>query len=190
MSTRYMIDCGCGRPEWPFIPVAVMCGSARTIGVARLGSNLPGIRLTGCRVRIINVDGESMVKTCALDRGIWVATFPASHFQHYGTVKNGVAVFADGIDETGAPTTWIERVGDLKVEPIDADSVPGGETVVPPADVYHKSEVIDGVQHYKREVLVYSERQHAWGADYVGDYVFVGGAFIEFNGNQNEEDGE
>ena len=189
MIARYLISCDCARPDWPFIPVGVVCGSARTIGVVGLKSRC-GVKVMGCRIRVTNADGEPMVKTCALDRGIWVATFPASHFQHYGTVKNGVAVFADGVDETGAPTTWIERVGDLKVEPIDADSVPGGETVVPPADVYHKSEVIDGVQHYKREVLVYSERQHAWGADYVGDYVFVGGAFIEFNGNQNEEDGE
>ena len=186
MSTKNMIDCGAVRPDWPFIPLSVPCGSAKTLGVVGLKAKLPGVRVTGCRVRIVNADGTALVKTCRLERGIWVATFPASHFQHYGAVKNGVVVFADGVDEFGDPTTWIERVGDLKVTPIDADSAPGGVPTVPP-DVYHKSYVVDGVQHYKKEVLVYSERQNAWGVDFVGDYVFVGGAFIEFNQGQEGE---
>lgn len=189
MIERYIICCDCERPEWPFVPVTVPCGSARTIGVTGIKPCVPGVTVTGCRVRIINADGESLVKTCRYERGIWVVTFPASHFQNYGTVKNGVIVIVDGKDENGVAQFWISRVGDLRVSAVDADSVPGGETTRP-ADVYHKSEVVDGVQHYKKEVLVYSPRQNAWGADYVGDYVFVGGAFIEFNGNQNEGEGE
>jgi hypothetical protein len=97
-----------------------------------------------------------------------------------GTVKNGVVVFADGKDENGESQLWIERVGDLRVSAVDAFSTPGG-TSATPKDIYHRSEIIDGVQHYKKEVLTYSPRQNAWGAEYVGDYVFIGGDYVPFS---------
>lgn len=183
MITKYLIDCKCSRPDWPFVPIVVPCGSARTIGVIGLAPKVPGIKVVGCQIRITNADGVALAKTCKLERGVWVVTFPASHFQNFGTVKNGVVVFAVGEDENGDSQLWIERVGDLRVSPIDSSSTPGGETVVP-ADIYHKSEVVDGVQHYKKEILVYSERQRAWGSEYVGDYVFIGGHYVEVTGGE------
>jgi len=178
MIARYLISCDCERPDWPFVPLNVPCGSSRTIGVTGLKSKC-GVKVTGCRIRVTNADGVALTKDCVKDDGIWCVTFPASHFQNYGTVKNGVVVFAVGKDESDNDQLWIERVGDLRVSPVDASSTPGG-TVETPRDVYHKSEIVDGVQHYKREVLTYSERQRAWGAEYVGDYVFIGGEFVPF----------
>ena len=178
MIARYTICCDCERPEWPFVPVTVPCGSSRTIGVTGLKSKF-GVQVTGCRIRVTNADGVALTNDCVKDGGAWCVTFPASHFQNYGSVKNGVVVFAVGKDDSGNDQLWIERVGDLRVSPVDASSTPGG-TVEQPRDVYHKSEIVEGVQHYKREVLTYSERQHAWGAEYVGDYVFIGGEFVPF----------
>ena len=178
MIARYLINCDCERPDWPFVPVTVSCGSAHTIGVIGLKSKL-GVKVTGCRIRVTNADGIALTKDCAKDGSAWCVTFPASHFQNYGSVKNGVVVFAVGKDENGDDQLWIERVGDLRVSPIDASSTPGGETVSP-RDVYLKTNIIDGVQHYKREVLTYSARQRAWGAEYEGDYIFVGGEFVPF----------
>ena len=180
MITRYIINCDCARPDWPFLPVNVPCGSARTLGVIGLKSRVPGIEITGCQIRVVNADGQAMTKTCKLERGVWVATFPASHFQRYGTVKKGVVVYAVGKDESGEMQTWIERVGDLRISPVDSSSAAAETVAQPPGDVYHKSTIVNGVQHYKREVLTYSERQQAWGADYVGDYVFVGGEFVPY----------
>lgn len=182
MIGRYLIMCNCERPDWPFVPLNVACGSSRTIGVVGLKSRL-GVTVTGCRIRITNADGVALTCDCEKQRGVWCVTFPASHFQNYGSVKNGVVVFAVGKDERGDDQLWIERVGDLRVYPVDASSTPGG-TVETPRDVYHKSEIIDGVQHYKREVLTYSARQRAWGAEYVGDYVFIGGEFVPFTEGQ------
>ena len=178
MISRYIISCDCERPDWPFMPIVVPCGSSRTIGVIGLKSKF-GVKVTGCQIRVTNADGVALTKDCVKDGGAWCVTFPASHFQNYGTVKNGVVIFAVGKDESGNDQLWIERVGDLRVTPVDASSTPGG-TVEQPRDVYHKSEIVDGVQHYKREVLTYSERQRAWGAEYVGDYVFIGGEFVPF----------
>ena len=108
MIARYLIDCRCERPDWPFMPVSVACGSARTIGVIGLRSRL-GITVTGCKIRVTNADGCALTIDCVLTGGIWVATFPASHFQSYGTVKNGVVVFATGRDEHGDDQMWIEH---------------------------------------------------------------------------------
>ena len=168
------------RPDWPFLPIAVPCGSARTIQVAGKAAR-PGITVTGIRIRVTNTDGVALSKDCVYTCGVWSATFPASHFGNYGTVKNGVAIFVVGKDENGDDQLWMQRVGDLRVLQVGASETPGG-TVETPKDVYHKSEIVDGVQHYKREVLTYSERQHAWGAEYVGDYVFIGGDFVPFGG--------
>lgn len=179
MIARYLISCNCERPDWPFVPLWVPCGSSRTVGVVGLKSR-NGVTVTGCQIRVTNADGVSLTKECVKDGGVWVCTFPASHFQNYGSVKNGVVVFALGKDESGDDQLWIERVGDLRVSAVDASSTPGG-TVETPRDVYHKSEIVDGVQHYKKEVLTYSERQHAWGAEYVGDYVFIGGDYVPFS---------
>ena len=176
MISRYVIDCGCERPGWPFVPVTVACGSARTIGVIGLKGR-PGGTVTGCRIRVTNADGVALTKECVKKGGIWVATFPASHFQNFGKVKHGVVVYSVGKDENDDDQVWIERVGDLRVMAVDAASDPGVGMV---RDVYLKSNVVDGVQHYKREVLTYSDLQGEWGAEYVGDYVFVAGDFVPF----------
>ena len=170
------ICCDCERPDWPFVPVTVPCGSSRTICVVP-PRRRRGATALACSVRITNADGVAMTKECVMADGLWTATFPASHFQRYGTVKNGVAVVLAGKDERGNDETWIARVGDLRVSPIDAGSMPGTGA---PRDVYHRSEVVGGVQHYKRETLAYSERQGAWGAEYEGDYVYRNGEYVPF----------
>ena len=179
MIARYLISCNCERPDWPFVPLWVPCGSSRTVGVTGLRSR-NGVTVTGCRIRVTNADGVALTQDCVKDGGVWVTTFPASHFRNYGSVKNGVVVFSVGKDENDNNQLWIERVGDLRVSAVDASSTPGG-TVETPKDVYHKSEIVDGVQHYKKEVLTYSARQNAWGAEYVGDYVFIGGDYVPFS---------
>ena len=172
------VDCNFAKADWPFMPVRVPCGSARTIAVAGCAFR-GGVRINGYSVRVTNPDGVSLTVECRKLNGCWVATFPASHFATYGTVKNGVVVFAAGTDERGVSQIWIERTGDLVVFQVAATETPGG-TVEAPKDVFHKSEIVDGVQHYKRETLTYSQRQQAWGVDFTGDYVFVGGDFVPF----------
>lgn len=181
MITRYLINCDIPRPEKPFIPVSVPCGSARTIGVVGLRGKSNGVTVSGCRIRITNTDGVAVTKDCVWKDGAYTVTFPASHFEHYGDVKRGVVVFAVGKDENGNDQLWVERVGDLRVTPVDASSLPGEPGANPiGGDVYHKSEIIDGTQHYKREVIVFSQKQNAWGAEYVGDYIIVGGEYVPF----------
>lgn len=182
MIARYLIKCAdIPRPDWPPIPVRVPCGSPLTLGVIGLPSSALGVKITGCRIRITNADGVAVSKDCRLVDGAWCATFPASHFQGYGAVKKGLIVFAVGKDETGADQLWILRTGDVRIDPVDASSRPGTPSEQPGGDVFRKSDVIDGVQHYKLEKLVYSEEQNAYGLEWYGDYVIIGGEFVPFS---------
>ena len=181
MISRYLIKCDVERPDLPFMPIAVACGSARTIAVAGLPGKRCGVTVSGCRIRVTNADGIALTKDCVWKDGAWCVTFPASHFEHYGDVKRGVVIFAVGRDETDAEQLWVERIGDLRVSPVDASSLPGEPVTPVGGDTYIKSAIIDGTQHYKREILTYSARQHAWGAEYVGDYVIIGGEYVPFS---------
>ena len=183
MIARYLIKCAdIPHPEWPPIPISVPCGSPLTLGVVGLPKSALGVKITGCRIRVTNADGVAVSKDCVFADGAWCATFPASHFQGYGAVKRGLIVFAVGKDETGADQLWIERVGDVRIDAVDASSRPGAPSVQPGGDVYKKSEIVGGVQHYKLERLVKSEEQGgAWGLEWYGDYVLIGGEFVPFS---------
>lgn len=177
MNSYCRVNCGVERPDWPILPLLVPCGSAHTVAIVGLRSQF-GVVVTGCRIRITNVDGVAIAKECVRERGAWVATFPATHFANYGAVKNAVVVYAVGKDESESEREWIVRVGDMKVMRVSSSQTPGS---IAPGDIYHKSFVADdGVQHYKKEVVVYSERQREWGAEYVGDYVYVGGEYVPY----------
>lgn len=180
MIGRYLIRCSAEGQARPFLPIRVSCGSARTIGIVEMPRKQFGVTVTGCRVRITNADGVAVSKDCVWKDGAWVVTFPASHFNSYGDVKRGVVIFAVGKDETGADQLWVQRVGDLRVTPVDASSRPGEPSTPIGGDTYIKSSIVEGTQHYKREILTYSEKQKAWGAEYVGDYVIIGGEYVPF----------
>ena len=80
---------------------------------------------------------------------------------------------------TFAGSAWTAFVVGVPVE-IDGYSVTGVEVrVVKGSDVYVKSSVVGGVQHYVRQSMVYDEEMAAWGAEWVGDYVLEGGEFRE-----------
>lgn len=173
MITAFDIDFSQSRQGWPHLPLTALVGSARTIGVTGLKDFL-GVTVTGCRVTIKNANGVSLAKECERVAGGWSATFPSTHFENTGFVKGGVSVTALGAagDETGA---WTVGYADLKIADASGDATPG---VVTPQDTYIKSEIVDGVQHYKKLVLTYSTRQKAWGADYEGDYIYEGGGYV------------
>jgi len=151
--------------------------------VNRVGSALP-LRIVGVpsgatavAVSVFNADGAACNLDATLRGGEWVATVPASHFASWGKVARGLRVAVSFQDATEATHTVV-FVGDMRIERTAAGDPEGTGK---PKDTYHRSEIIDGVQHYKREVLTYSERQQAWGAEYEGDYVFVGGDFVPFS---------
>jgi len=51
-------------------------------------------------------------------------------------------------------------------------------------DVYHKSEVISGIQHYKKAEIAFDTDMHDWGFVLTGDYVIgENGEYVTYAGN-------
>lgn len=46
-------------------------------------------------------------------------------------------------------------------------------------DLYVKSRIVDGVQHYVKQVMAYDNDMNAWGAEWTGDYVYENGEYKE-----------
>jgi hypothetical protein len=105
-------------------PTVVNCGSALSIAVY-VQRPADGFTITGCKVRVTNADGTPLTIDATLVGSDYVATFPASHFERYGRVENGVAISVLGADENGVERVWIERMGSLYIRPTDAQSEAG-----------------------------------------------------------------
>lgn len=63
---------------------------------------------------------------------------------------------------------------------------PAGQSVPPPVGaqgVFLESEVVDGVQHYKRQEIRFDADMGAWGAEWTGDYIYTPGGFIPYEEN-------
>lgn len=105
-------------------PTVVNCGSALSIAVY-VQRPADGFTITGCKVRVTNADGTPLTIGATLVGSDYVATFPASHFERYGRVENGVAISVLGADESGVERVWIERMGSLYIRPTDAQSEAG-----------------------------------------------------------------
>lgn len=105
-------------------PAVMYCGSALTIAVS-VQKPPANLTITGCKVRVTNADGTPLTIDATLVGSDYVATFPASHFAHYGRVENGVAISVLGADENGVERVWIERLGSLYIRPTNAESEAG-----------------------------------------------------------------
>lgn len=106
-------------------PAVMYCGSALTIAVS-VQKPPANLTITGCKVRVTNADGTALALAATLlPNGDYVATFPASHFERYGRVENGVAISVLGADENGVERVWIERMGSLYIRLTDAQSEAG-----------------------------------------------------------------
>lgn len=78
-------------------------------------------------------------------------------------------------DERRDPGQYYPGGDVVPVRPIKAD----GNYVTMGADQYIKSEIVDGVQHYKKVVLAYDADMEDWGFNLTGDYILSGSSFVE-----------
>ncbi len=170
----------------PLRPESVFTGSAYTAAVERVPDDIDGYRVTGVFVSVTNADGIAAVVPCRRrTNGIWSCTFAASNFANYGFVSKGLKVELVGVDEDGNEQRWTRGVGDFEVVAGTASAVPGDPSsgaVTKGSDVYVRSRLVAGVQHFVRQVMYYDDEQSAWVADWQGDYILAGGEFIPANG--------
>ena len=115
-----------GHPAMPLAPVAIIAGSAVTIGVIDVPKTRAGATITDVQVRLTNADAVSQIVAATAVGNVWSATFSADFFgSAYGVVSNGVEITAVGTDAAGGVVdSWVIGVGDLEV--IDAGALPSG----------------------------------------------------------------
>lgn len=162
---------------YPIGPIKVYQGSLLSLEILGVPRMREGHRVTGVEVIVTNAEGETYrnpVETI----GQWrVVRFPAEAFQTVGEVKEGVQIFFIYEDDTA------EQVGSGQLLILDGEATwSQGQYTVKGSDIFVRSEIKDGVQHYVIQTLAYDEEMKSWCAKWTGDYILVDGEFIEYNG--------
>lgn len=164
-------------PTLQLLPIRNLTGSSLKLDILGAPREYAGETVTGVTVEVVNPDGLATTGEAEYVAGIWRVSFGAALFATYGTVLRGVKfklVTASGIETVA--------IADLEVKPSSADATPGGADgnyVTMGGDQYLKSEVVDGVQHYKKVEIVYDTDMEDWGFNLTGDYVLSGSSFVE-----------
>lgn len=169
----------------PPITVDAFTGSALPLELVGIPKALGGKRISAVNVTVTNASGIPVTAPAVLADGEWRVMFAATNFDTYGFVRNGVKI--DVITSDGESVIF--AVGDIEIKASTADATEGvvAQGLVRKGDdIYLPSYNADGVQHFMRETLVYSERQRAWGAEWTGDYIIVGGEYVAFTSEGQE----
>ena len=162
----------------PLKPLNHFTGSALPVLVADVPLIRAGRTVTGVRVTVTNADGVETVAPCALGGMWWTCIFPASLFTSYGVVTAGLKV-----ELVMGAHTEIIAIGDIDFRRSTAEAQPGVPhdfVSMKGGDVFIKSRIVEGVQHYAKQTIRYDEEMGAWGAEWTGEYVLdQSGNFVE-----------
>lgn len=134
--------------------------------------NADGLKLTAEAKKVERTNGDAY--TC---------TFASTNFEHYGFVVRGVKiVLTISPSDDEEELKYIAGVGDFEVMQASADATAGNPGAsgyeARGEDVYLRTEVVDGVQHYTKQVMVY-DAAIGWGATWEGDYILTDGEFVK-----------
>ena len=155
-----------------------LAGSAFALEIHGVPAAIAGDNVEAVSATVVNADGEIMTAPAAKIAGdVWAVTLPASHFSSYGRVGNGLR-----ISITLASGAVVFVIRDFEVA-ASSSGTPEGDATRSLArkgdDIYVKTSVVDGVQHFARQIVVYNERLQSYAADWTGDYILVNGEFQE-----------
>lgn len=166
----------------PVMPVGIYTGSALPLEIVGIPAMMAGGGVSGVSVTVTNADGIPVTGTAEIIGGTWMILFAASNFANYGEVMAGIRI--DATVERRDGTTAIVTVGvaDLNIKAASADATagtPSNMVMVKGGDIYCKSQMVGGVQHYVKQVISHNP-EIGWGADWTGDYVLGSdGQYVE-----------
>lgn len=166
----------------PPMPAKAWTGSALPVTLTGIDPSQGDGTVEAVSVEIVNADGVPFRAPCVASGDAWQTAFVARCFTRYGFVRRGLRVDVTFRRGDGSSVVTTFAIANLIIERASPDAEPGDPATNIARrsdDVYLKSTVVDGVQHYIRQQMVYSEEMAAWGAEWVGDYVLEGGEFVE-----------
>jgi hypothetical protein len=158
-------------------PLRTISASAVTLLISNVPSRADGVNVSEVEVKAVNTKGEVCAIIAGKVGGSYVATLPAAFFAEAGIITSGLVIIARGKDVLGAVAQWILGVGDIDIVALNTGAVPLPEEInindfsKKGADVYVKSRIVAGVQHYCLQTIKYDEEMRAWGAVWSGDYI-------------------
>jgi hypothetical protein len=173
-------------PRIPLDPLAVFAGSSMPVALVGIPDSRPDGDIVSVSVSIVNADGATFTAPCTKSGVKWFVAFAGSCFPNYGLVELGYRVVATVATGERTSMTSVIGVGDLEILKTTPDTHPGDPTknyVIKGSDVYDKSRMVDDVQHYVKQTMVYDDEMGAWGASWDGDYILVDGEFQEVSAN-------
>lgn len=165
------------------LPVKFYSGSALPLEFPDIPAKIADGRVVAVTVKVTNADGIEVTGQANVRGGTWYITFAASNFAAYGDVLKGVQVIATV--QRPDDTTAEVKIGavDLVIAAGAAGAQPGSPDsryVVKGSVAYFPSRMVDGVQHFVKQEMVY-DPEIGWGADWNGDYILSDeGEFIPF----------
>lgn len=166
----------------PVMPVTTYSSSALPVEVTGLPARIIGGEVSEVSITVVNADGAPVTARAFRSCGGWAALFAGLNFEHYGDVRRGVRIQATVVHPDGSTATVTVGVADLWILPVGEGAVKGSPAVsyvTKGSDVYLKSEVVDGVQHYLKQKMVH-DPDIGWGAVWTGDYILSAeGEYVE-----------
>lgn len=164
-------------PALKLLPISHYTGIALPLEAMDVPSRFGGEEVLSVSFVVVNADGVRVTAPASLKSGVWGATIAAKSFPTYGFIPRGVAVVL--VTPNGST---VAAYADLEIYPDGQDVEPGSGPSSSPtlgADQYLKSEIVDGVQHYKRVEIRYDEDMADWGFVLVGDFVLESNEMVE-----------
>ena len=166
----------------PVMPVGIYTGSALPLEIVGVPAMMAGGVVSGVSVPVTNADGVPLTGEAVAVGGAWMVLFAASNFANYGDVMAGVKIDAVVARRDGTTAVVTVGVADLKIKAASANATagtPSNMVAVKGSDVYCKTQVVNGVQHYVKQVMSHNP-EIGWGADWTGDYILGSdGNFVE-----------
>ena len=166
----------------PVLPVGFYTGSALPLEIVGIPAMMANGVVSGVSVTVTNADGMPVTGDAAAVGGVWMILFAASNFANYGEVMAGVRIDAVVARRDGTTAVVTVGVADLNIKAASANATagtPSNMVAVKGADVYLKSRMVGGVQHYVKQTMSH-DPEIGWGADWMGDYVLGSdGQFVE-----------
>lgn len=178
-------------PAYPAKCVSVRTGSALPIEFCDVPFFYNGLRVTGVKVSVTNANGVAVEVPCEKRGARWFVQFAASNFVNYGYVSKGFKVTLQLKSDDDRCFDCVVSVGDVDISAASASAMPGNPGnfyMTKDGELYVRSHVIEGVQHFVKQEMVFDpDPLLGWGAKWTGDYILSNaGDYVPANPEGNQ----
>lgn len=175
-------------PHLPAGPVKGFTASAVPVELVGIPATLGCGAVVGVSVTLTTPDGMPVTAPAEKVGSEWHVLFAASNFTSYGTTRHGFKTDAAIKRDDGTTFQTTLAVGNLQIDAGTPSAEPGDPSkgyVAKGDDIYLKSQIVEGVQHFVKQAMEY-DAEIGWGATWSGDYILVDGEYVAYQASTEE----